>query len=68
MPVDQKTKALCPKCHSEMRCIAALPHPNAPQMQRTTFVCPICNKTRKYMLSAAMADIYAASPAPAVAG
>jgi hypothetical protein len=29
-------------------------------MQRTTFVCYTCRQTRSYMLSAAMADDYAA--------
>jgi RNase P subunit RPR2 len=66
MTTNQTARVLCPKCHSEMRYITAMPHPNAPQMQRTTFVCCSCNKTRKYMLSAAMANAYAAASAVAV--
>jgi hypothetical protein len=43
--------------------VTAIPHPTATQMQRTTFVCSPCNQTRAYMLSAAMADAYAAATA-----
>jgi hypothetical protein len=50
-----------------MRYVTAMPHPNAPQMHRTTFVCRTCNQTKKYILSAAMANAYAAASAPAVA-
>jgi len=38
--------------------VATLPHPKAPQMQRTTFVCYSCNQTRSYSLSLAMAQAY----------
>ena len=50
--------ASCPKCGHEMAYVTAVPHPKAPQMQRTTFVCYPCNQTRSYMLSAAMAHAY----------
>ena len=52
---DQAASALCPKCHSEMRYVTAMPHPKAPEMQRTTFVCYSCNQTRTYVLSSAIA-------------
>ena len=58
---DQAASALCPKCHSEMRYVTAMPHPMAPEMQRTTFVCYSCNQTRTYVLSSAMAGAYAAA-------
>jgi hypothetical protein len=47
--------------------VTAMPHPKTPQMQRTTFVCRGCNQTRTYMLSAEMADAYAAASAHAAA-
>jgi hypothetical protein len=53
-------KAPCPKCHNEMVYVTHLPHPLAPQMQRTTFLCVRCNQTRSYALSAKMAAAYAA--------
>ena len=65
MTIDQKTKASCPKCHTEMLYVTAMSHPMAPQMQRTTFVCRGCNQTRNYMLSAKMADAYASDCAHA---
>jgi hypothetical protein len=40
--------------------VAALPHPHAPSMRRTVFLCSACNRTRNYSLSAAMAEAYAA--------
>jgi len=46
-----------------MSYVTAMPHPNAPQMRRTTFVCRGCNQTRSYMLAAAMAAVYAAASA-----
>jgi transposase-like protein len=54
-------KAVCPKCHSEMIYVTAMPHPRAPEMQQTTFVCYPCNRTWNYALSAGMAAAYAAS-------
>lgn len=67
---DRPTSAFCPKCQIEMRYVTAMPHPKAPEMQRTTFVCYTCNQTRTYVLSSAMAGVYAAAsnaaePAPA---
>jgi hypothetical protein len=44
-----------------MSYVTAMPHPTARQMRRTTFVCYTCGQTRNYMLSALMADAYAAS-------
>ncbi len=52
--------AVCPKCGAELRFVTALPHPHAPQMRRTVFVCYSCRETRNYSLSAAMAEAYAA--------
>jgi len=58
--VDQEAaKAQCPKCRNDMLYVTALPHPKAPQMLRTTFVCYTCNQTRAYMLSTEMAAAYA---------
>jgi hypothetical protein len=67
MASHKTIKALCPKCRNDMIYVTAIPHPTAPQMQRTTFVCFPCNQTRAYMLSAAMADVYAAIAAPTAA-
>ena len=61
---DDKVKAPCPKCRVEMVFVTTLPHPRAPQMQRTTFVCYTCNQTRNYSLSPAMADAYAQAALP----
>lgn len=40
--------------------VTALPHPHAPEMGRTVFLCAPCNRTPNYSLSAAMAESYAA--------
>jgi hypothetical protein len=61
----QELSAPCPKCHGEMIYVTALPHPKAPQMQKTTFVCYNCNQTRTYSLSLEMAEAYAIVAAPA---
>jgi hypothetical protein len=59
--------APCPKCRAAMIFVAALPHPHAPAMRRTVFLCTPCNRTRNYSLSEAMAEAYAAMfPAPEV--
>jgi hypothetical protein len=50
----------CPRCRAVMVYVAALPHPHAPAMRRTVFLCAACNQTRNYSLSAAMAEAYAA--------
>ena len=52
--------APCPKCRTGMMFVAALPHPHAPAMRRTVFLCTPCNQTRNYSLSEAMAEAYAA--------
>jgi hypothetical protein len=58
--------APCPKCRAGMVYVTALPHPYAPEMRRTVFLCAPCNQTRNYSLSAAMAEAYAALfPLPA---
>ncbi len=44
--------------------VTALPHPYAPEMRRTVFLCAPCNQTRNYSLSAAMAEAYAVLFAP----
>ena len=56
--------APCPKCRAAMVFVTALPHPQAPKMRRTVFLCAPCNQTRNYSLSAAMAEAYAALFAP----
>lgn len=56
--------ALCPRCRAVMVYVTALPHPHAPAMRRTVFLCSACNRPRKYSLSAAMAEAYAALFAP----
>jgi hypothetical protein len=43
-----------------MAYVTSLPHPTSQQMRRTTFVCRTCRQTRNYMLTALMADAYAA--------
>lgn len=59
--------APCPRCRAGMAFVTALPHPHAPNMRRTVFLCAPCNRTRNYSLSAAMAETYAAMfPPPAV--
>jgi hypothetical protein len=45
--------------------VTSVPHPKAPAMQRTTFVCYPCNRTWSYALAPAMAEAYAASTATA---
>ena len=50
--------AACPKCRTEMIYVTSLPHPHAPTMRRTTFVCYGCNQTRSYSLSGDMAKAY----------
>ena len=62
----QDLTAPCPKCRADMVYVTALPHPYAPEMRRTVFLCAPCNQTRNYSLSAAMAEAYAALfPPPA---
>jgi hypothetical protein len=51
--------APCPKCRAAMVYVTALPHPYAPAMRRTVFLCAACNQTRNYSLSATMAEAYA---------
>jgi hypothetical protein len=41
--------------------VTAMPHRTVHEMRRTTFVCYTCRQTRNYMLSALMADAYAAA-------
>jgi transposase-like protein len=56
----QNMSAPCPRCRAVMVYVTALPHPHAPAMRRTVFLCAACNRTRNYSLSAAMAEAYAA--------
>jgi hypothetical protein len=53
-------KAFCPKCRSALLYVTALPHPTAPQMRKTTFVCRPCNRTWTYPLTVEIAELYAA--------
>jgi hypothetical protein len=57
----QTAEAICPKCHTQMLYVTAMPHPKAPGMRRTTFACYTCNTTRSYILSPEMAGAYAAA-------
>ena len=65
MAQDPAITALCPKCRIEMIFVTTLPHPKAPEMQRTTFVCYGCKQTRSYSLSPAMAQAYEQAARPA---
>lgn len=58
MPTDQPATASCPKCHHDMTYVTSVPHPKAPQMLKTTFVCFRCNRTFSYALSPEMAAAY----------
>jgi uncharacterized protein with PIN domain len=42
--------AMCPQCRTEMVHVAVTPHPVVRNMQRNTFVCYTCKRTRTYML------------------
>jgi transposase-like protein len=42
--------AMCPQCRTEMVHVAVTPHPVVRHMQRNTFVCYTCKRTRTYML------------------
>jgi hypothetical protein len=58
----QPLTAPCRKCRAEMIYVTSLPHPQAPEvMQRTTFLCSVCNQTKSYSLSVEMARAYAAA-------
>jgi transposase-like protein len=68
MSTDNQAMASCPKCHYDMTYVTSMPHPKAPQMLKTTFVCFRCNRTFSYALSLEMAATYsneAAEPASA---
>lgn len=47
---DPKDTAVCPQCRTEMVHVAVTPHPVVRNMQRNTFVCYTCKRTRTYML------------------
>jgi predicted RNA-binding Zn-ribbon protein involved in translation (DUF1610 family) len=64
MSENQEMTALCPKCGEQLIYVTSVPHPKAPAMQRTTFVCYPCNRTWSYALAPAMAEAYAAGNAP----
>jgi len=44
--------ARCQKCRSDMTHVTDLPHPLAPTMVKSMFVCRACNQTRTYILPA----------------
>ena len=54
MQTQQIATALapCPKCHSGMTRVVDIPHPLAPNMLKSTFLCRPCNRTRTYVLPA----------------
>jgi transposase-like protein len=58
MPPDHPAMATCPKCRFDMVYVTSMPHPKAPQMLKTTFVCFRCNRTFSYPLSPEMAAAY----------
>ena len=47
---DIDNSALCPQCRTAMVHVAVTPHPVVRNMQRNTFVCYSCKRTRTYML------------------
>jgi uncharacterized protein with PIN domain len=49
-PDSKDNTAVCPQCRTEMVHVAVTPHPVARNMQRNTFVCYTCKRTRTYML------------------
>jgi hypothetical protein len=44
------SEAICPQCRTGMVHVAVTPHPVVRNMQRNTFVCYSCRRTRTYML------------------
>ena len=42
--------AICPQCRTAMVHVAVMPHPVVRNMQRNTYVCYTCKRTRTYML------------------
>ncbi len=42
--------AICPQCRTTMVHVAVTPHPVVRNMQRNTYVCYTCKRTRTYML------------------
>lgn len=42
--------AICPQCRTAMVHVAITPHPVVRNMQRNTYVCYTCKRTRTYML------------------
>ena len=49
-PDSKDNTAVCPQCRTEMVHVAVTPHPVVRYMQRNTFVCYTCKRTRTYML------------------
>jgi uncharacterized CHY-type Zn-finger protein len=47
---EDRLSAPCPRCHTEMIYVAALPHSKSLTMRKTTFVCYVCKQTRSYAL------------------
>jgi DNA-directed RNA polymerase subunit RPC12/RpoP len=67
MSETEAMTARCPKCAHPLLYVTSVPHPKAPEMQRTTFVCSPCNRTWSYALAPAMAEAYAAASDPLAA-
>ena len=44
------SEAMCPQCRTAMVHVAVTPHPVVRNMQRNTYVCYSCKRTRTYML------------------
>lgn len=51
------SEAMCPRCGAVMVHVAMTPHPVARNMQRNTYVCFPCNRTRTYMLPVALVEV-----------
>jgi len=52
MPDTTATTASCPKCATIMAPAGITPHPIVAHMERHTFLCAKCNRTKTYMLLA----------------
>ena len=49
-PDSKENTAVCPQFRTEMVHVTVTPHPVVRNMQRNTFVCYSCKRTRTYML------------------
>jgi hypothetical protein len=54
---DANDAAVCSRCRAYMVYVTGTPHPVFTLMQRTTYVCQVCNRTQTYMLSTMPAEV-----------